>query len=132
MKCHIQSIQKNSEADQYVVQKLTWSGVYLRSNLSNTILQKVLTLVTLKAIGPEVFVVTMTKFRSDSYDALGETITHTKSLKLKIYPGEDFTDFCAAILIDAERFDISGVFKSDHLGYITCIFEDTSESRFCL
>ena len=43
VKRHVQSLQKGSEADQYVVQKLKWSGVYPRSTLSNTLLQKVLT-----------------------------------------------------------------------------------------
>ena len=88
---YVQSLLKDSEADQYVVQNLTWSGVYLRSTLSNTLLQKVLTLVPLTATGPEVFVATMNKFLSDSYDALEETLTHMKSLKLKIYLGENVT-----------------------------------------
>ena len=55
-----------------------------------------------------------------------------KSLKLKNYPGENVTDCCAAILVDAERLDSAGAFKSEHLGYITSIFEDTSDSRFRL
>ena len=92
---HIQSLMKGSEADQYVVLNLTWSGVYLRSTLSNTILQKVMTLVPLKATGSEAFVLTMTIFLSDSYDASEETLNHMKSLKLKIYLGENVTDCCA-------------------------------------
>ena len=60
--------------------------------LSNTLLQKVLTLVPLTATVPEVFVSTMTTFLFDSYDALEETLTHMKSLKLKRYPGENVTD----------------------------------------
>ena len=36
VKSHVQILLKGSEADQYVVQNLTWSGVYLRSTLSNT------------------------------------------------------------------------------------------------
>ena len=92
MKRHVQSLQKISEADQYVVHNLKGSGVYLRITLSTTLLQKVLILVLLTATGPEVFVATMTKFLSDSYDALEETITHMKSLKLKSYPGENVTD----------------------------------------
>ena len=55
-----------------------------------------------------------------------------KSLKLKSYPGENVTDCCAAILVDAERLDSSGAFKPKHLRYITRIFEDTSDSRFRL
>ena len=64
VKSHVQSLLKGSEADQYVVQNLMWSGVYLRSTLSNTLLQKVLTLVPLTATGPEVYVAIMTTFLS--------------------------------------------------------------------
>ena len=132
VKSHLQSLLKGSEADQCVVQNLTWSGVYLRSTLSNTLLQKVLTLVPLTATGPEVFVATMTTFLSDSYDALEETLNHMKSIKLKSYPGENVTDCCAAILVDADLLDSAGDFKPEHLGNINRIFEDTSESRFRL
>ena len=100
--------------------------------LANTLLRKILTLVPLTATGPEVFVVTMTKFISDSYCALEETLTHMQSLKLKSYPGENITYFCAAILVDAERLESAGDFNPEHLGYIDRIFEDTSESRFRL
>ena len=95
VKDHVQSLLKGHEADQYVVHNLSWSGLYLRSNLTNSLLQKVLTLVLLAATGPEVFVTTMTTFLSDSYDALEETLNHMNSLKLKIYPGENVIDFCA-------------------------------------
>ena len=91
VKRHVQSLHKGSEADHYVSQDLTWSGLYMRSTLSNTLLQKVLTLVPLTATGPEVFVVTMTTFLSNSYYALEEALTHMKSLKLKFYPGENVT-----------------------------------------
>ena len=53
-----------------------------------------------------------------------------KGLKLKIYPGENVTDCCAAILVDAERHESVGAFKPEQLGYITHIFEDTSDSWF--
>ena len=68
VKNYVQSLLKGSEADQYAVQNLTWSGIYLRSTLSNNLLQKVLTLVPLTANGPEVFLATMTTFLSDSYN----------------------------------------------------------------
>ena len=116
VKRHVQSLQKGSEADHYVVQNLECSGVYLRSKLSNTLLQKVLTLVMLTEIGPEVSVTTMTEFLSDSHDALKETLTHMKSLKLESYSGEKVTYFCAAILVDAERLESDGAFKPEHLG----------------
>ena len=79
VKRHVQSLLKGSEADQYVVQNLTWSGVYLRSIFSNTILHKVLKLVPLTSTVPEFFFATMTTFLSGSYDALGETLNHMKS-----------------------------------------------------
>ena len=132
VKGHVQSLLKGSEADQYVVQNLMWSGVYLSSTLSKTLLQKVLTLVPLTATGPEVFVATMNTFLFDSCDALEDTLTHMKSLKLKSYPGENVTYCCAEILVDAERLESDGAFKPEHLGYITIIFEHTSDSRFLL
>ena len=82
--------------------------------------------------GPDFFVTTMTKFLSNSYDDLEETLTHMKSLKLKINPGENVSDFCAEILVDAERLKIAGTFKPEHLGYITRIFENTSDYIFRL
>ena len=51
-----------------------------------------------------------------------------KSLKLKSYPGENVTDCCAEILVDAERLESARALKPEHLGYIIRIFEDTSES----
>ena len=33
VKSHVQSLLKGYEADQYIVQNLTWSGVYLRNTL---------------------------------------------------------------------------------------------------
>ena len=89
-------------------------------------------MVPLTPTGPEIFVATMTVFLSDSYDFLEETLNHMNSLKLKSYPGENVTDFCAAILVDVERLESSGGFNTEHLGYITYIFEDTSDSRFRL
>ena len=35
-------------------------------------------------------------------------------------------------MVDDERLESAGAFKPEHLGYITCIFEDTSDSRFRL
>ena len=132
MKIQVKSLQKGSESDQYVVQNLTWSEVYLRSTLSNNFLQKVPILVPLTTTWPEVFITTMTKFLFNYHDTLEETLTNTKSLKLKRYPGENITNCCTEILVDAERLDISRAFNPYHLGYITCIFEDTSDSRLSL
>ena len=54
-----------------------------------------------------------------------------KILKLKSYPGENVTDFCAEILVDVERLESASAFNPEQLWYITCIFEDNSNSRFC-
>ena len=70
VKHHVQILQKGYEEDQYVVQNLTWSGVYLSSTLSNTIIQRILTLVPLIETGPEISVATITKFLSNYYDTL--------------------------------------------------------------
>ena len=128
----VQSLHKGYEVDQYVVHNLMWLGVYLRSTLSNTLLHKVLTLVPLTATGPEVFVSAMNTFLSDSYDALEEILTQIKSLKLKMYPGENVTDCCEEILVDDEILESAGASNPEHLGYISGIFEDTSDSRFRL
>ena len=104
--------------------------MFLSSILSNTPLQKVMTLLPLTATGPEVFVSTMNTFLSYSYDALEETLNHMKSLKLKRYPGENVTYCCAEILVDYERLEIDGDFKPENLGYTTRIFEDTSDFGF--
>ena len=132
MELHVKSLQKSSEVDQCVVQNLTCSGVYLRINLSNNLLQKVLALVPLTATVNGVFVATMTKFFSDYYYTLEDTLTHMKSLELKSYPGENFSDFCAAILVTAEILKSDRAFNPEHRGNITCIFKFNSDSRFCL
>ena len=116
VKHHVKSLQKGSEAHQYVIYNLAWSGVYLRSTLSNNILQKVLTLVPLTSTGPDVFVTTTNIFISDSYDALEETLTHRNIRKLKNYTWENVTDYCDSILVDSERLESAGTFKPDHLG----------------
>ena len=55
-----------------------------------------------------------------------------KSLKLKDRLGQNVTDFCGAILVDAELLESDGSFNPDNLGYIICIFQDISDSRFHL
>ena len=96
----VHSLLKGSEADQYIVQNLTWSGAYLRSTLSNDLLQKVLTFVPLTATGPEVYVATMTAIISDYYYSLVDTLNHMNNLKLKDHLGRDVADFYDAILIN--------------------------------
>ena len=58
-------------------------------------------------------------------------LTHTKSLKLKKYPGENVKDCCTTIVVDSARRDSSGAFNPNHLKYTTHIFEDASDSKFC-
>ena len=89
-------------------------------------------MVPLRATGTEVFVATMTKFISNYYYSFEENLTHMKSLKVKIYPGENVTDCCEAILVDSNRLESAGAFNPEHLWYITRTFEDNSDSKFCL
>ena len=87
VKGHVQILLKGSEEDKYIVQNLMWSGAYLRSNFSNDLLKKVLTLVPLTSTGPEVYFATMTNVLSNYYYYLVDTLNHIKSLKLKDHPG---------------------------------------------
>ena len=54
------------------------------------------------------------------------------SRNLKSQPGENVTDFCVAILVYSERLESDGAFNTEHLGYITRIFEDNYEFIFRL
>ena len=81
LKLHVKSIKKDSETYQYVVQKLTCSGVYLMGTLSNIILQKVLPLVPLTET-------TMNTFFSYYNDALGgDSYPHEESRNKKLSRG---------------------------------------------
>ena len=98
--------------------------------LSSVLIHKVLKLVPLTATGPKVCVATSITLISYSYSSLLQTLNHIKSLKLKDHPGENVTDFCDAILVDAERLESAGSFNPKHIGYIIHIFEDTSDYKF--
>ena len=102
------------------------------STLSNTLLQKVLTLVPLTATGPEVYVATMTTIISDSYYSLVDTLNHTNNLKLKDHSGRDVADCYDASLVNVESLESVGAFNPEHLDYIIRIFENNSDSRFHL
>ena len=130
MKGLVQSLLKGSEEDPYIVQNLTSSGVYLRSTLSNDLLQKVLSLVPLTVTGPEVYVATMTTIIPDSYYSLVDTLNHMKNLKLKDNPVRDAADCSDATLVNVESLESAVAFKPEHFGYIIHIFENTSNSRF--
>ena len=118
----VQSLLKGSDSDQYIVQNLTWSGVYQRSTLSNDLLQKELTLVPLTSTGPEVYVTTMTTIIFGSYYYLVDTLNQMKSLKPKDNQGGDAADCYDAILVNVESLESAGAFKPKHLGYIIHIF----------
>ena len=132
MKHHVKILQKGLKSDKYMVQNLTWLGVYLRSTFSYDLLHKVLKLVQLTATVPEVYVSTMTTVLSDSYDSLAETLNHTKNLKIKDNPGDNVADCCDTILVDVDHLEIARVFNHEHLIYITRILKDTSDYRFRL
>ena len=61
---------------------------------------------------------------------MDETLTYRKILKTKSYPGENVTDCCAAILVNAEHLDSAGALNPEHLGHITSIFEYNCDSIF--
>ena len=132
IKRHVHSLLKVSEADQYIVQNLTWSGVYLRDNLSNDLLQKVLTLVPLIATGPEAYFATRTTIISNSYYSLVDTLKHMKILKLKDCLSRAVADCYDEILVNVESLESAGAFNPEHLGYIIRIFEDNSDYIFHL
>ena len=101
-------------------------------NLQYHFLQRVLKLVPITATLPEVYVSTMNTVLSDSYDYLVDTLNHTNTLKLKDNSVENIADCYYEILVYAERLESAGAFKPNHLGYIICICEDTSDSIFHL
>ena len=86
----------------------------------------------LTATGPEVYVATMTTIISDSYYSLVDTLNNTKNIKLKDHPGRDAAYCYDAVLVNVESIESARAFKSDHLGYIIRISENTSDSRFHL
>ena len=59
-----------------------------------------------------------------------DTLIHFKRLKNMVYPGENITYFCDAILVGSEFLYSVRDFNSEKLGYITCIFENNLESKF--
>ena len=129
---NLKSLQKVSEIGQYAVQNLTWLIVYPRITLSNALPHKVLTMVPLKETGPGGYFATMNTFMYDSYDALEDKNTHLKIIKLNRYTSYKITYSCATILVDAKHLENDKIFKYEHIGYINCIFEDTSYSIFHL
>ena len=90
--------------------------------MTYALLPNLLKLVSLRATGPEVYVFTMTTVLSGSYDYLEETLNYLKCLKLNNHTGDNFTELCAAILVDAEQLESTGDFNPEHLGYIAHIF----------
>ena len=89
-------------------------------------------MVPLTSTGPKVYVATMKKNLSKSYCYSEDNLNCLKNLKLNSYLGGGVADCCAEILVYSYFLEISAAFKNDNLGYITCIFEDTYASIFCL
>ena len=110
-----------------MVQNLVWSVLYLRNTLSSALLQKVMTLFLITSTVPEFYVSIMTTFIYYLYVALE---SHFNSIKLKSFLRDNFTHFCAVILASTEYLDTYRELKHENFGYITRIFEDTSDYRF--
>ena len=87
-----------------------------------------MTMLSLIYIGPELYVAVITTVLYDSYDALQYTLDHLRRIKLNSYTWGNVADLCAEILVDSERLDSSVAFKPGCLIYITCVFEDNSDS----
>ena len=87
-------------------------------------------LVTLAATRPNVYVTTTTSNISNYYTFLKETLYHLKCLKLKDCTGDNTTDLCAAILLDDEDLESAWALNFKPLGYITSIFDNSSDPRF--
>ena len=78
--------------------------------MSNNLLQRVLTLVPLKATGSDVYVATLTTMISNSYYSLMDTLNQMKNLKLKYHPGRDAAHCHDAILVNVESLESAGAF----------------------
>ena len=85
-------------------------------------------MVPLTATVPKIYVSTMTTIISNYYDSLVETLTHTKSIKLKDHPGENVVDFCDVTLVDDECLAGIGAVNPKHFDYIISIFVENSYS----
>ena len=129
VKLYVKGIKQGYQEDKYMEHKLTLSGAYLRSTLSDARIQKVLKLLSMIDTGPEVFVATMITVLYNSYAYLVETLNHMKGLKLKYHTWDNVKDCCDAVLLDADRLESAGAFNHKYLGYIIHIFEDTSDYR---
>ena len=68
--------------------------------MSNTLLQKVMSLVPLTTTGPEVYVATMATVLYGYYDSFVDILNHMKIIKLKDHPGGYVTDSCDSILVN--------------------------------
>ena len=87
-------------------------------------------MVPLTATGPKVYVATINTVLSHSYDSFVKTLNHMNSLKLRDCSGENVVYCYYATLVDDERLESARAFNPGRLGYIICIFEDNSDSRF--
>ena len=54
-----------------------------------------------------------------------------ESLKPKSYPWENVTALSAEITVGYRRLESARAFMPDHLGYISRIFDNTSDTRCC-
>ena len=66
----------------------------------------------MKATGTEFYDAIINTFLYNWYDAFEETLTHFKSLKLKIYTWNNVIDLCAAIVVDSKRLESAGALNT--------------------
>ena len=69
---------------------------------------------------------------SDSYNALEETKTEFRTIKLKYFPGENIQECVARILGLCERLESGGAFDNQLICWIMKIFKNASDKKFQL
>ena len=78
------------------------------STFPSDLLKRAPTLVLLTETVPDVYVTTMTTVISNHYDYLEETLNHLDYLKIKDHLRKNFSEYCSAILVNAERLESAG------------------------
>ena len=105
-----------SNMDQYIIHNLTWSEVYLIINFYITIIQKVLTLLTMTENEPYVYVTTLKTIICYLYSDLEDALDNLKSIKLNSNLGGGVEYLFAAIFVYAENPESFRAFNTGNIG----------------
>ena len=88
--------------------------------------------MNMEETGTEVYVSTMEEVLSESYYYLDDNLNHFEMIKLKSDPRDNIGYFYAEILVDVDIIHISISFRTNYLGYIAHIFDDTYDYIFSI